>query len=73
MAELMLTYEGHSERAVFVVACIRKEDMILGLPWLRQHNPEVDWSIGKIKMMRCPTHCNTCRAEVQAEEQVQQV
>ena len=30
VAELMLTYEGHSERAVFAVACIGKEDMILG-------------------------------------------
>ena len=72
VAELMLTYEGHSERAVFVVTCIGKENMILGLPWLSKHNPEVDWSTGKVKMTRCPTQCNTCQAEMQVKEKVRQ-
>lgn len=68
----MLTYKGHSERVAFTVACIRKEDMILRLPWLRQHNLEVDWTTGKIKMMRYPTHCNIYQAELQAEQWVRQ-
>jgi len=21
------------------------------------HNPEIDWSIGKVKMIRCPEEC----------------
>ena len=72
VVELMLTYEGHSEWVVFAVACIGKEDMILGLPWLRQHNPEIDWNMGKIKMTQCLTHCNTYQAEVQVEKQIRQ-
>jgi len=31
--------------------------MILGMLWLAYYNPEVDWRIGKVKMMRCPEEC----------------
>ena len=31
--------------------------MILGIPWLAHHNPEIDWRIGKVKMTRCPEEC----------------
>ena len=27
------------------------------MPWLRRHNPEIDWKTGEIKMMRCPDKC----------------
>jgi len=27
------------------------------MPWLAHHNPEIDWKIGEIKMMRCPDEC----------------
>ena len=27
------------------------------MPWLRCHNPEIDWKTGEIKMMRCPDKC----------------
>jgi len=41
-----------------------KEKMILGLPWLRAHNPEVNWVTGEVKMSRCPEKCSLCREEV---------
>ena len=31
--------------------------MILGMPWLRHHNPEIDWKTGEVKMTRCPDEC----------------
>ena len=31
--------------------------MILGMPWLRCHNPEIGWKIGEVKMMRCLEEC----------------
>ena len=31
--------------------------VILGMPWLAHHNPEIDWRTGKVKMMRCPEEC----------------
>ena len=31
--------------------------VILGMLWLARHNPEIDWRIGEVKMMRCPEEC----------------
>ena len=28
------------------------------MPWLACHNPEIDWRMGKMKMMRCPEECS---------------
>jgi len=28
--------------------------VILGMPWLAHHNPEIDWRTGEVKMTRCP-------------------
>jgi len=30
-----------------------KTDIILEMPWLQAHNPEINWEIGEVKMMRC--------------------
>jgi len=27
------------------------------MPWLAHHNPEIDWRIGKVKMMRYLEKC----------------
>jgi len=27
------------------------------MPWLAHHNPEIDWRIGKVKIMKCPEEC----------------
>src|SRR5262245_51103946 len=61
VADVILCYKGHSERAVFAVTAIRNEDIILGLPWLKEHNPEV-------KMSCCPARCMTCRDKVRQEK-----
>jgi len=31
--------------------------VILGIPWLAQHNPEIDWKMGEVKITRCPEEC----------------
>jgi len=31
--------------------------MILEMPWLQVHNPEINWEMGEVKMMRCPPLC----------------
>ena len=32
--------------------------VILGMLWLVCHNPEIDWRIEEVKMMRCSEECN---------------
>src|SRR5579859_3461024 len=68
---LILRYQGHSERATFAVTSIGDQDLILGLPWLRQHNPEVNWQTEEVKMSRCPERCQKCRKEMKEERKVQ--
>ncbi|ESK81226.1 hypothetical protein Moror_14433 [Moniliophthora roreri MCA 2997] len=34
-----------------MISGIGDEDMILGLPWLRHHNPQIDWEMGEVKFM----------------------
>jgi len=41
--------------------------MILGLSWLREHNPEIDWATSEVKMSHCPSQCCTCENEVAQE------
>ena len=38
-----LRYEGHTERTSFAVTSLGKQDIILGLTWLQEHNPEINW------------------------------
>jgi predicted aspartyl protease len=68
VAELLLRYNGHSERALFCVTGLGKQNLILGHTWLKDHNPEVDWRTGKVEMSRCsPRCCNGCRTEAREE------
>src|SRR5918992_5283449 len=70
VVDLVLRYKDHSECAVFAVTNLGKQDMILGLTWLREHNPEVDWETGEIKMSCCPQKCRTCSKEEKEEKKL---
>ncbi|GLB35238.1 putative retrotransposable element tf2 155 kda protein type 1-like [Lyophyllum shimeji] len=67
VVDLVLRYNGHSERVVFAVTDLGEQDMILGYTWLKEHNPEIDWAAGTASMSRCPARCQTCREEVKVE------
>jgi hypothetical protein len=72
VVELIICYEKHSERALFVVTGLDRQNLILGITWLREHNPEIDWRTGKVKMTRClPCCCIGCRDEARTERQNQ--
>jgi len=34
-----------------------KTEVILRIPWLTVHNPEINWETGKVRMTRCPPIC----------------
>ena len=61
--DVVLQYQTHLECAHFAVTGLGKQKVILGLSWLHEHNPEVDWKTGKVKMSRCPSRCQTCFLE----------
>ena len=55
--EVNIYYKGHVERMEIDVIGGQKWSVILEMPWLAYHNPEIDWSIGEVKMMRCLEEC----------------
>jgi len=50
-------YKGHIERMRIDMCNLGKTEVILGMPWLVIHNPEINWKTGKVKMMRYPLLC----------------
>ena len=55
--EVNIYYQGHRERTEIDVIGGQKWSVILGMPWLARHNPEIDWRTGEVKMTRCPEEC----------------
>ena len=55
--EVNVYYKSHVERIRIDVCDLGKTDVILGMPWLQAHNPEINWETGEVKMTRCPLLC----------------
>ena len=74
VADLILRYKNHSERALFAITGLGKQNLLLGHTWLQKHNPEIDWVTGEVKMSRCSARCcSGCRDEIRKERRVQKV
>jgi len=46
--------EGEPEDQEFLITDIGPEDIILRLPWLRHHNPNIDWEKGTLEFDEAP-------------------
>ena len=59
IAEVPMEIGGHRELATLQVANLQNHEIILGMPWLKGHNPKIDWEEQKITFdsERCITWC----------------
>ena len=55
--EVNIYYQGHRERTEIDVIGGQKWTVILGIPWLACHSPEINWKTGEVKMTRCLEEC----------------
>jgi len=55
--EVNIYYKGHVERTEIDVIGGQKWSVILGMPWLAHHNPEINWKTGEVKMTWCLEEC----------------
>jgi len=55
--EVNMFYKEHVERVRMDICELGKTDVILGMPWLVAHNPEIDWEKREVRMTRCPPLC----------------
>ena len=60
----------HEEDIILDVANIGAHRLILGLPWLQVHNPEIQWSSGRIQFVSqyCNANCFTHPIDVFAKQ-----
>jgi len=68
--EYNVYYKGHVERMRMNVCNLGKTEVILGMPWLVAHNPEINWETGEVKMTRCPPLCG---GRSQTKEKIKRV
>ena len=55
--ECNVYFRRHVERMRIDVCNLGRMEVILGMPWLSVHNPEIDWEKGEVKMMKCLPMC----------------
>ena len=55
--EANVYYKGHVERIRMDVYNLERIDIILGIPWLQVHNPEINWETREVKITRCLLLC----------------
>jgi len=66
--EYNMFFKGYVERVRMDVCNLGKMKVILGMPWLATHNPEIDWEKGEVKMMRCLSICRKKKQEKKKKE-----
>jgi len=48
---------------------LEKTEVILEMPWLQVHNPEINWEIGEVKMTR---YLPLCKRNLVVKEDIEQ-
>jgi len=71
--ECNMYYKGHRERMRFDVCNLGRTEVILCMPWLAAHNPEIDWEKGEVKLTRCPPWCGKSNEKSRKERRKERV
>jgi len=61
-------FKEYMKRARIDVCNLGKTELILGMPWLAAHNPEIDWEKEEVKMTHCPPICRRRKQEVKEKK-----
>jgi len=67
IVDIIMRFHDHTKQAQFAVTGLEKSQMILGLSWLQEHNPKINWAMSEVKMSHCPSRCCTCENKVTQE------
>jgi hypothetical protein len=60
-----MNLNGHQTRERFYVADLGQDDIIIGIKWLKEHNPEINWITEELRFSRCK-HSPEKTANIQA-------
>jgi hypothetical protein len=68
--KVLMKLDEHYEYINFDITDTGSDDIVLGIPWLRMHNPTINWTTGKLQFTRC--NCQSAlpsRVRVPAEDE----
>ena len=73
LTEVRMDISNHREVATLQVANLQHDEVILRMPWVREHNPTIDWKEKKITINseRCTTFCLNSLPVVYAEAEAE--
>jgi len=71
--ECNMFFKGHVERVKMDVYNLGKIEVILGMPWLAAHNPEIDWEKREVKMTRYLPICGKKKQEEEKKKKVKRI
>jgi hypothetical protein len=69
--DLVMTYQGHTEKATFGVCDLGDKEIIIGHTWLSYHNPEINWRTGEVQFTRCPKNCHMWKKQKKYKKRFQ--
>ena len=49
---------SHGSKNRYLVTNLGRHDMIIGMTYLKKHNPAINWAAGEWKFNRCPESCS---------------
>jgi len=61
--DLIVKYKDHTDRLTFHVMSVGQGTIILGHTWLAEHNPNINWCTGEVKMTYCPEYCGSTKVQ----------
>ena len=61
--DLVVQYKGHKSQSKFYVSSVSHKAIILGHTWLAEHNPNINWCTGKVKLTCCPDYCRQAESD----------
>ena len=65
--DFVLEIGDHKHHQIMAITDIDDQDVIIGIDWLRKHNPNIDWKNGTVTLSRCPPTCKMHQPEVITE------
>ena len=61
--EVNIYYKNYIKRMKMGICNLGKTKIILGMPWLAAHNPEINWETREVKMTRYPPLCSGIKSK----------
>ena len=61
--DLVVQYKGHKSQSKSYVLSASHKAIVLEHTWLAEHNPNINWHTGKVKLTCCPDYCRQAESD----------